>query len=92
MHHDCFFVILEIFYLVFNPTEKHMKAFNQIKEMLIREPLFGNLINEKAEKYLLNVSPTSQQTVYVIFSFKSHPSLMQTYSDKKYLFRNPVCD
>ncbi len=37
---------------VFNPTEKHMKAFNQIKEMLIREPLFGNLINEKAEKYL----------------------------------------
>ena len=48
---------------VFNPTEKHMKAFNQIKEMLIGEPLFGNLINEKAEKYLYTDASTSTSTM-----------------------------
>ncbi len=33
-------------------TQKHVDAFEKIKDMLIREPLFCNLIDEKAEKYL----------------------------------------
>jgi hypothetical protein len=36
----------------FCPTEKHKRAFEEIKLMLIREPLFCNLIDEKAEKFL----------------------------------------
>jgi hypothetical protein len=34
------------------PTPAQRKAFEDIKEMLLREPLYGNLINEKAEKFL----------------------------------------
>jgi hypothetical protein len=33
-------------------TQKHVDAFEKIKDMLTREPLFCNLIDEKAEKYL----------------------------------------
>jgi hypothetical protein len=36
----------------FCPTEKHRQVFEEIKFMLIREPLFCNLIKEKAEKFL----------------------------------------
>ncbi len=36
----------------FCPTKKHKQAFEEIKLMLIREPLFCNLIDEKAEKFL----------------------------------------
>ena len=36
----------------FKFTEKHVKAFESIKELLTREPLFCNLIDETAEKYL----------------------------------------
>jgi hypothetical protein len=34
----------------FCPTEAHGRAFEEVKEMLVREPLFCNLIDEKAEK------------------------------------------
>ena len=36
----------------FKYTQKHVDAFESIKEMLTREPLFCNLIDETAEKYL----------------------------------------
>ncbi|MFN9897345.1 MAG: hypothetical protein ACK55Z_00850, partial [bacterium] len=36
----------------FKPTPAQRKAFDDIKEMLLKEPLYGNLINEKAEKFL----------------------------------------
>jgi hypothetical protein len=36
----------------FNPTEKHFTAFNNIKNFLLREPLFCNLIREDATKLL----------------------------------------
>ena len=36
----------------FNPTPAQRTAFEQIKVMLISEPLFGNLINERAEKFM----------------------------------------
>jgi transposase InsO family protein len=36
----------------FVTNESHIRAFEEIKRMLISEPLFANLIDEKAEKYL----------------------------------------
>ena len=36
----------------FKVENKHIEAFNQIKEMLTREPIFCHLIKEHAEKYL----------------------------------------
>ena len=43
----------------FCPTEKHRKVFEEIKQMLIREPLFCNLIDERAEKFLFVDAATS---------------------------------
>ena len=45
--------------VAFNPEEKHRKAFEQIKKMLTQEPLFNNLIDEKAPKYLWVDAATS---------------------------------
>jgi hypothetical protein len=36
----------------FAPEQKHKDAFEKIKELMTTEPLYGNLIDEKAEKYL----------------------------------------
>jgi len=36
----------------FLPTEKHHQAFEKIKKLLIEKPLYSNLINEKADKFL----------------------------------------
>jgi len=36
----------------FLPTEKHKQAFEKIKTLLLKEPLFCNLIREDAPKYL----------------------------------------
>ena len=38
--------------VAFEPTKKHRDAFDAIKSLLIKEPLFCNLIQEKAVKYL----------------------------------------
>jgi len=38
--------------VVFDPKKAHFDAFNKIKEMLLSEPLFCNLIREDATKYL----------------------------------------
>jgi hypothetical protein len=38
--------------VLFSPNEDHIIAFKVIKEMLLREPLFCNLIRFDAEKYL----------------------------------------
>jgi hypothetical protein len=38
--------------VLFSPNEDHISAFKIIKEMLLREPLFCNLIRFDAEKYL----------------------------------------
>ena len=36
----------------FQPTEKHRQAFEKIKRLLIEKPLYSNLIDEKADKFL----------------------------------------
>ncbi|MEI6382006.1 MAG: hypothetical protein WCO81_14200, partial [Cyanobacteriota bacterium ELA615] len=44
----------------FKVEQKHVDAFNEIKQMLISAPLFNNLIDERAEKYLwVDASTTS---------------------------------
>jgi hypothetical protein len=37
---------------VFEPTDTHRQAFEEVKKMLTQEPLFNNLIDETAQKYL----------------------------------------
>jgi hypothetical protein len=38
--------------VTFEITKEHINAFNSIKELLLKEPLYCNLIDEKATKYL----------------------------------------
>ncbi len=43
----------------FSPTEDHKRAFLHLKELLTSEPLYCNLINETAEKFLWVDAATS---------------------------------
>ena len=43
----------------YSPTEEHKKAFLHLKSLLISEPLYCNLIDEKAEKFLWVDAATS---------------------------------
>ena len=36
----------------YEPTEIHRKAFNEVITMMISSPLYGNLIDERADKYI----------------------------------------
>ena len=54
----------------FQPTEKHKLAFEQIKKMLINEPLFGNLIDEKADKLLWVDAATSSGVLGAVLAQK----------------------
>jgi len=54
----------------FNPTEKHRQAFENVKKMLIEQPLFGNLINEKADKYLWVDAATSSGVLGAVLAQK----------------------
>ena len=47
----------------FNPTPAQRKAFEQIKEMLVSEPLFGNLIDDRAEKFMFVDAASSTSVV-----------------------------
>ena len=43
----------------FLPNEKHVKAFERIKQMLLSEPLFCNLVDPAATKYIFVDASTS---------------------------------
>ncbi len=44
----------------FEPEEKHYTAFEEIKKLLVSAPLFNNLIDERAEKFMwVDTSTTS---------------------------------
>jgi hypothetical protein len=49
--------------IAFSPTEEHKKAFERIKIMLLSEPLFCNLIDEKATKYMFVDACTTTSTL-----------------------------
>ena len=54
----------------FKPTEEHRKAFQEIKDMLISQPLFSQLIDEKAEKYLWVDAATSSGVLGAVLAQK----------------------
>ena len=54
----------------FQATEEQKVAFEQIKKMLISEPLFGNLIDEKAEKLLWVDAATSSGVLGAVLAQK----------------------
>jgi len=45
--------------VLYLPNDEHKQAFENVKEMLIKEPLFCHLINPKATKYLFVDASTS---------------------------------
>jgi hypothetical protein len=58
--------------IAFSPEQKHREAFEHIKQLLTREPLFGNLIDEKAEKYLWVDAATSSGTLGAVLAQKTY--------------------
>ena len=49
--------------VTFSPTECHRQAFDKIKGMLVSEPLFCNLIDEHATKYMFVDACTTTSTL-----------------------------
>jgi hypothetical protein len=54
----------------FEPTEKHVQAFEEIKRMLVSAPLYNNLIDEKAEKYMWCDASTSSGVIGAVLAQK----------------------
>ncbi|MBG0744848.1 MAG: DDE-type integrase/transposase/recombinase [Cylindrospermopsis raciborskii KL1] len=67
----------------FKIEAKHKEAFNQIKEMLIKEPVFCHLINERAEKYLWVDAATGSGVLGAVLAQK-----LQTDNEEKIV---PTC-
>ena len=55
---------------VYAPTEIHRAAFLKLKQMLISEPLFNHLIDEKAPKYLWVDASTSSGVLGAVLAQK----------------------
>jgi hypothetical protein len=56
---------------VFMANDDHRKAFEQIKVLLTQEPLFGNLIDETADKYLWVDAATSSGVLGAVLAQKT---------------------
>ena len=54
----------------FLPTEQHKEAFEQLKSLLTKEPLYCNLIDEKADKYLWVDAATSSGVLGAVLAQK----------------------
>ena len=54
----------------FKPEQKHKIAFEKIKELMTSEPLYGKLIDEKAEKYLWVDAATSSGVLGAVLAQK----------------------
>ena len=54
----------------FLPNEKHKEAFEQLKSLLTKEPLYCNLIDEKADKYLCVDAATSSGVLGAVLAQK----------------------
>jgi len=55
----------------FQPTEIHKQAFEQIKFLLTKEPLYGNLIDEQATKYLWVDAATTSGVLGAVLAQKT---------------------
>jgi hypothetical protein len=58
--------------VAFSSEQKHCEAFEHIKTLLTKEPLFRNLIDEKAEKYLWVDVATSSGTLGAVLAQKTY--------------------
>jgi hypothetical protein len=58
----------------FNPDQSHRKPFEKIKEMLLKEPLFCNLINEKSTKYLWVDAASSSGCLGAVLAQRTDPN------------------
>ena len=58
--------------VAFSPEQKHCEAFEHIKTLLTEAPMFRNLIDEKAEKYLWVDAATSSSTLGAVLAQKTH--------------------
>ena len=54
----------------YKPTEEHKRVFEKVKEALISEPLFNNLVDEKAPKYLWVDAATGSGVVGAVLAQK----------------------
>jgi len=59
----------------FKIEAKHKEAFEQIKDMLVKEPVFCHLINEKAEKYLWVDAATGSGVLGAVLAQKLQPEI-----------------
>jgi hypothetical protein len=48
---------------IYLPTKEHELAFEKVKDMLLKEPLFCNLIDEQATKYMFVDACTTTSTL-----------------------------
>ena len=56
----------------FHPNNTHREAFEQIKNLLTQSPLFGNLIDESAEKYLWVDAATATGVLGAVLAQKTY--------------------
>jgi len=64
---------------IFQPTTAQRAAFEKVKKMLISEPLFTNLIDEKAEKYLWVDAATSSGVLGAVLAQKKMGKLGEKF-------------
>ena len=57
----------------FSPTESHHNAFKYIKSLLLKEPLFCNLIKEKSTKYLWVDAASSSSCLGAVLAQQINP-------------------
>jgi hypothetical protein len=58
----------------FRPEDKHFKAFEEIKRMLVSAPLYNNLIDEGAEKFMWVDASTSSGVIGCVLAQKKKSS------------------
>ena len=58
----------------FKPTKLHIRAFDEIKTLLLKEPLFCNLIKENATKYLWVDAASSSSCLGAVLAQQINPN------------------
>ena len=74
----------------FTITEEHKQAFDSIKKLLLNEPLFCNLINEKATKYLWVDAASSSGCLGAVLAQRIQGTESEKYLPTFVDLENPV--
>jgi hypothetical protein len=75
---------------VFSPEPHHFDAFEKIKVMLVSEPLFSNLIDERAEKILWVDAATSTGVLGAVLAQKCTDAMQGDYVPPELDLSDPV--